>query len=316
MQLTNCFSSCETDQPLPLLRFEDSKKRVDRRLQLLYPSGMDNFERVKRVIEYLSAHQKSQPSLEEISTQLGISPSHLHRLFSDWAGITPKSFLKCLTLEHARSMLKDNYSVLDTTLESGLSGPSRLHDLFVSIEAASPGEIKSGGVGLKIDAGFAESPFGPCLIAKSQRGICHMSFESKRSKEIGLEIVRAEWPNSELNWNKDAAKPIAKQLFVRSSDMRPEVKLKKLKAFVKGTDFQVRVWRALLRLPSGYLATYGNIAREIGNPHSSRAVGTAIGKNPIAFLIPCHRVIRSTGACGEYRWGSERKKAMIAWESV
>lgn len=274
---------------------------------------MKNFERVKKVIEYLDDHQRNQPGLEEISKHLGLSPFHLHRVFSDWAGISPKSFLKCLTLEHAKSLLEHGCSVLDATLESGLSGPGRLHDLCVSLEAASPGEIKSGGVGLKIDAGFSESPFGTCLIAKCQRGICHVSFESNRRREFGLEILRLEWPNAELNWCNESAELLAKELFVQTKDVRPR---EKLRAFVKGTEFQVRVWRALLRLPSGYLASYGNIARQIGNPGGSRAVGAAIGKNPLAYLIPCHRVIRSTGACGEYRWGADRKKAMIAWESV
>ncbi len=274
---------------------------------------MKNFERVKKVIEYIDGNQQVQPNLEELSAHLGISTFHLHRLFSDWAGVTPKAFLKCMTLEHAKTMLKNDYSVLDTTLETGLSGPGRLHDLCVSIEAASPGEIKSGGLGLAIEAGFADSPFGHCLIAINQRGICHISFEPKRNKKTGLELIRAEWPNSEMVWNDSVAESIASKLFTQSSTRRPG---SKLKAYVQGTGFQLRVWRALLRLPLGYLTTYGKVAKEIGSPQSSRAVGTAVGRNPIAFLIPCHRVIRSTGACGEYRWGSERKKAILAWESL
>ena len=272
---------------------------------------MNQFERVKKVIEFLDDNQQSQPSLDELSTHLGISTFHLHRIFSDWAGITPKAFLKCLTLEHAKTMLKNESSVLDATFESGLSGPGRLHDLCVSIEAASPGEIKSGGLGLTTKAGFADSPFGHCLIAENQRGICHISFEPNRNKKSGLETIRAEWPKSNLTWDNSVAETIASKLFTKPKGLHPDARLN---AFVRGTNFQLRVWRAVLRLPLGYLTTYGKVAGAIGNPKSSRAVGTAIGNNPIAFLVPCHRVIRSTGALGEYRWGAERKKAVLAWE--
>lgn len=272
---------------------------------------MNQFERVKKVIEFLADNQQSQPSLDELSKHLGISTFHLHRVFSEWAGTTPKAFLKCLTLEHAKTMLQNESSVLDATLASGLSGPGRLHDLCVSIEAASPGEIKSGGLGLKTKAGFVNSPFGHCLIAKNQRGICHISFEPDRNEKSGLEIVRAEWPNSKIDWDNAVAERIASKLFAKPHELRPDTRLN---AFVRGTNFQLRVWRALLRMPFGALTTYGRVAEEIGNPKSSRAVGTAIGNNPIAFLIPCHRVIRSTGVLGDYRWGPERKKAVLAWE--
>lgn len=274
---------------------------------------MNNFERVKEVIQFLDDNQRSQPNLDEISTHLGISSFHLHRLFSEWAGVTPKSFLKCLTLEHAKSMLINDFSVLDATLEAGLSGPGRLHDLCVSIEAASPGEIKSGGEGLAVKAGFADSPFGHCLIAKNQRGICHLSFEPTRDKSLAVAAIQDEWPNAQLDWDNGVAEGLAATLFDDSRSIEPNAKLR---AFVKGTEFQVKVWRALLRLPPGHLTTYGNVATEIGNPSSSRAVGTAVGQNPIAYLIPCHRVIQSTGAAGEYRWGADRKKAMIAWEGA
>ncbi len=273
---------------------------------------IDNFERVKTIITFLDENHQLQPNLEEISAHIGVSTFHLHRIFSDWAGITPKAFLRCLTLEHAKRLLKEDFSVLDATLESGLSGPGRLHDLCVSIEAASPGEIKSGGTGLSIRAGFAVSPFGHCLIAECQRGICHLSFEPIRSKTSGLQELQAQWPNSEIVWDERFAKELVARLFESNI---PHKSVLKLKAYVRGSDFQIRVWRALLRLPSGYLTTYGNLASKIGTPQSSRAVGTAVSNNPIAYLIPCHRVIRSTGASGEYRWGAERKKAILAWES-
>lgn len=273
---------------------------------------MENFNRIKKVIDFLEENRQNQPSLDKVSAYLGISSFHLHRIFSEWAGITPKAFLKCLTLEHAKEMLKKDYSVLDATLESGLSGPGRLHDLCVSIEAASPGEIKSGGRGLTMTAGFTNSPFGHCLVAKNERGICHLSFEPRPSQQDGQQAIQACWPNAELVWDNDFARSIATKLFVQSTIQPAE----RLKAYVRGTAFQVQVWRALLRLPLGHLTSYSNIATQIGSPNSSRPVGTAVGNNPIAFLIPCHRVIRRTGACGDYRWGSSRKKAIIAWESA
>ncbi|MEM7231790.1 MAG: methylated-DNA--[protein]-cysteine S-methyltransferase [Planctomycetota bacterium] len=272
-----------------------------------------DYARIERVINYLTEHRIAQPSLDDLSGVAGLSRHHFHRVFSRWAAITPKTFLKCLTLEHARERLLAGTSVLDTALDEGLSGPSRLHDLFVTLDAASPGEVKSGGSDWNLRAGLAESPFGTCLIAEGPRGVCHLSFPGEVDRESAEETLRSEWPNADLAWDSTAANRIAEAAFGDSqSSSRAD---RPLKCIVRGSHFQVRVWRALLQIPEGSLATYGSVAQAIGQPQAARAVGSAIASNPIGFLIPCHRVIRASGAVGEYRWGSTRKRAMLAWES-
>lgn len=272
---------------------------------------MRDYERIKAIIKLLDERQQQQPELAELAIAAGLSSFHLHRLFRDWAGITPKAFLKCLTIHHAKERLRAGQSVLDASYQTGLSGPGRLHDLCVSLEAASPGEIKSGGNGWTINAGFVESPFGMCLIAENPRGICHLSFVPKIDRTAGAELIAQDWPAAKLQWNDSLVRELSATLFGQPVADQAN---RRLKAYVRGTDFQVRVWKALLSLPPGYLTSYGRIAVEIGSPDASRAVGTAVGRNPLAILIPCHRVIRETGVIGEYRWGSERKKAMLAWE--
>ena len=241
-----------------------------------------------------------------------MSQFHFHRLFSTWAGVTPKDFLQCLTLAHAKELLREGESILDVALESGLSGPGRLHDLCVNLEAASPGELKSGGAGWTISFGFAESPFGKCLIAESPRGICHLSFVENEEAETALAALQNDWPQAKLKRDDSAAARLAARIFARPADShsRPA-----LRAFVRGTPFQVRVWRALLQVQPGTLTSYGRLAGAIGKPAAARAVGAAVGQNPLAYLIPCHRVIRETGVIGDYHWGQIRKRAMIAWES-
>jgi AraC family transcriptional regulator of adaptative response/methylated-DNA-[protein]-cysteine methyltransferase len=265
---------------------------------------MNDYERIAKVIRYLDAHHTEQPDLAQLASEVGLSPFHFHRLFSNWAGVTPKDFLQCLTLQHVKSLLQEGENALAAALEAGLSGSGRLHDLCVSLEAASPGEIKAGGEGLRITFGFGDTPFGRCVIGESQRGICHLSFLEKES----VAGLRAEWPNARFESDGKRAACLAAAIFTESD--RPA-----LRAFVKGTAFQVRVWRALLRVPAGQLVTYRRLAEAIEQPAAARAVGTAVGENPLAFLIPCHRVIRETGAVGGYRWGTVRKRAMIAWES-
>ena len=274
---------------------------------------MTEFERIAKVILFLDQHHTEQPSLETLAAQAGLSPFHFHRLFSRWAGITPKDFLQCLTLSHARQLLEAGESVLKASLEIGLSGPGRLHDLCVSLEAASPGEIKAAGADWTIDAGFADSPFGPCLVAQSPRGICHLSFVDGTDRPQAETAIRRDWPRVHIHWGTSAAKNLATQLFVRSGNGH---RTAPLKAFVRGSAFQVRVWRALLNIPAGALVSYGHLAEAIGKPTAARAVGTAIGHNPLAYIIPCHRVIRSTGVLGDYRWGTTRKQAIVAWESA
>jgi AraC family transcriptional regulator of adaptative response/methylated-DNA-[protein]-cysteine methyltransferase len=272
---------------------------------------MNDYERIARVIRFVDAHQEEQPGLSELAREAGLSMFHFHRLFSTWAGITPKNFLQWLTFSRAQGLLRGGESVLDAALDAGLSGPGRLHDLCLRLESATPGEIKSGGAGWTMTAGFGPSPFGDGLAAQGPRGVCHLSFVDGDRKAAWEELKRL-WPNA--RWKRDdaAAQKLLEGAFVRSANgaaRRP------LTLFVKGTDFQLRVWRALLRIPSGQLTTYGQLAASIGAPSAARAVGSAVGSNELAWLIPCHRVIRQTGASGEYRWGAVRKTAMIAWES-
>ncbi|MBK8040189.1 MAG: methylated-DNA--[protein]-cysteine S-methyltransferase [Verrucomicrobiaceae bacterium] len=264
---------------------------------------MNDYERVARIIRYLDAHQHEQPGLEVLAAEIGLSESHFHRLFSRWAGVTPKDFLQCLTAEKARERLLRGESVLDAALGTGLSSPSRLHDLCVTLEAASPGEIKAGGEGWEIVAGFAETPFGLACLAHGPRGLCYLAFVEN---EDGAPL-EAAWPKAQIRWSDASVREIAAQIFQPGQGSA-------LKAFVRATPFQLRVWRALLRIPTGSVVSYGHLAKAIGSPGASRAVGTAVGANPLAYLIPCHRVIRETGVIGQYRWGHERKCALLARE--
>ena len=272
---------------------------------------MNDYERIARVIRYLDEHHTLQPGLDELAETAGLSPFHFHRLFSTWAGVTPKDFLQCLTLEHAKALLRQGESVLGAALEAGLSGPGRLHDLCVSLEAVSPGEIKSGGSGLDIRFGFAATPFGDCLVAESERGVCHLTFIDDHGPDAALEKLRLKWPEARLRRSDATTASLASRIFERpgGNSKRPT-----LRTFVTGSTFQVRVWRALLRVPPGSLVTYGQLAAAVGQPRAARAVGSAVGQNPVAYLIPCHRVIRETGVIGEYRWGRVRKRAMVGWE--
>lgn len=274
---------------------------------------MNDYDRVARVIRFLDEHHTEQPDLAELARCVRLNPFHFHRLFSRWAGVTPKDFLQCLTLAHAKQLLHEGNSVLDTALEAGLSGPGRLHDLCVSLESASPGEVKSGGTDWTITAGFAESPFGNCLVAEGPRGICHLSFVETGREDAAWSDLRKNWPAAQWRRNDSAAAKIVGRIFAlpTGQNRRPS-----LRAFVTGTAFQVRVWRALLQVPPGRLITYGRLAQAVGHPAAARAVGTAVGQNPLACLIPCHRVIRETGVISNYRWGRTRKCALVAWESA
>lgn len=273
---------------------------------------MNDFDRIARMIRYLDEHQSRQPSLGQLAAHLGLSQFHFHRLFSRWAGITPKGFLQCLTLAHAKQVLRGGSSVLDAALDAGLSGPGRLHDLCVNFEAASPGEIKSGGAGWTIQAGFADSPFGTCLIAQSDRGICHLSFVQSRNRRWEAPAIQKDWPHARIEWGDEASKTAA-WIFKEPTNYDRRTPLR---VFVRGTKFQVRVWRALLQIPRGSLASYGRIADAVGDRAAARAVGAAVGQNRLAYLVPCHRVICETGVLGEYRWGAARKKAIVAWEGA
>jgi AraC family transcriptional regulator, regulatory protein of adaptative response / methylated-DNA-[protein]-cysteine methyltransferase len=274
---------------------------------------MNDYERIALVIRYLDEHHIEQPDLATLAAFAGLSPFHFHRLFRAWAAITPKDFLQCLTLAHAKELLRQGRNVLDAALTSGLSGPGRLHDLCVTLEAASPAEVKSGGADWKISAGFAGSPFGRCLFGESPRGICHLSFVESEDGEIEWAALQANWPQARLQRDDSAAAQLAGQVFARPAPFQSRPALR---AFVRGTPFQVRVWRALLQVQPGTLVSYGSLAATLDRPSAARAVGTAVGQNPLAYLVPCHRVIRETGVMGHYRWGPIRKRAILAWESA
>jgi AraC family transcriptional regulator, regulatory protein of adaptative response / methylated-DNA-[protein]-cysteine methyltransferase len=286
-----------------------SKNRVGRAAEAWQRFGMSDYERIAAAIRFLDEHRVEQPDLATLAAVVGLSPSHFHRVFSAWAGATPKDFLQCLTLGHAKDLLRQGENVLAAALDAGLSGPGRLHDLCVTLEAATPGEIKARGAGLTIRAGVADSPFGMCLIGETPRGICHLSFFDESGREDAMAEMRADWPLAEVVSDDKHSARLAAGIF------NPDAQGRSWKLFVRGTPFQLRVWRALLRVPPGALVSYGKLAAAAGNPQASRATGSAVGGNAISFLIPCHRVIRETGIPGHYRWGAVRKRAMLAWES-
>ncbi|GAB5402451.1 MAG: methylated-DNA--[protein]-cysteine S-methyltransferase [Aureliella sp.] len=274
-------------------------------------TNMSDYEKIASAVRYLSEQSHQQPTLAELADFVGLSPFHFQRMFAKWAGVTPKKFLQCLTVQAARERLKSGRSVLEASLDVGLSGPGRLHDLTVLLEAATPGEIKSGGASWTIQAGFAETHLGDCFIAESPRGICNLEFVAHWDRDVARELLAKQWPNARVKWNQSLAKRLASNIMPSAETTTGQAPLRLL---VRGTQFQVRVWQALLRIPPGCLVSYGHVAEEIGNTKASRAVGSAIGKNQIAYLIPCHRVIRETGIVGDYRWGTIRKKTMIAAE--
>lgn len=272
--------------------------------------GKTNFKRIEEAISYISNHFKKQPGLEEIAEKIHLSPFHFQKLFTDWAGVSPKKFLQYISVEYAKSMLKEKQSTLfDAAFETGLSGASRLHDLFIKIEGMTPGEYKNGGENLSINYSYAESPFGNLLVASTAKGICYMAFIDNEKE--ALENLQHRFPQASYKQMLDMIQQNA--LYIFSHDWN---KLDQIKLHLRGTNFQVKVWETLLKIPMGKLSTYGNIAAQIKNPNASRAVGSAIGSNPVAYLIPCHRVIQSTGAIGGYMWGSLRKTAIIGWESA
>lgn len=267
-----------------------------------------NFAVVARAIEYIRANARGQPALEEIAAAVHLSPFHLQRLFSAWAGISPKRFLQYLTKEHARHELARSRDVLAVAADSGLSSGSRLHELMVSCEALSPGEIRSGGLGIAISCGFAPSPFGDALIAWSGRGVCHLAFCSSAAPAMIAELV-ARWPAATIGRDDAGARVLLDTIFPAAPTRG------KLHLLLRGTNFQIKVWEALIRVEPGTLISYGELACRMAAPNAQRAVGSALAANRIAYLIPCHRVIRESGEIGSYRWGSSRKLALLGWEA-
>jgi AraC family transcriptional regulator of adaptative response/methylated-DNA-[protein]-cysteine methyltransferase len=285
-----------------------------------------NYDRVAEAIDYIRDHFQSQPSLEEVANKVHLSAYHFQRLFTDWAGVSPKKFLQYISVEHAKEVLKDQRAtVYDAAFETGLSGTGRLHDLFVRIEGMTPGEFRNGGAELEINYSFAESPFGEMLVASTVKGICYMAFVDRvaASREaVSREAVpsgeaaafadlQSRFPNARFRQVTDLVQQNALYIFTQDWSRLSEIKL-----HLKGTEFQLKVWETLLKIPMGSLTTYKDIAGRIGNPRASRAVGSAVGDNPVAFLIPCHRVIQSTGVIGQYHWGAGRKTAMVGWEAA
>jgi AraC family transcriptional regulator, regulatory protein of adaptative response / methylated-DNA-[protein]-cysteine methyltransferase len=269
-----------------------------------------NYNRVAQAIDFIKANFKEQPSLEQIAQQVNLSVFHFQRLFTDWAGVSPKQFIAYLSLAYAKSILKEKQgTLLDVAADTGLSGSGRLHDLFVKLEGMSPGEFKNGGAGLRINYSFSENLFGRLLIASTGKGICYMAFIE--DENTALHELKGNFPNATYVQGSDDHQQNALKIFSRNRQ-----ELKQIKVHLKGTDFQLNVWESLLKIPMGVLSSYGSIAGAVGQPKAARAVGSAIGDNPVAFIIPCHRVIQATGSYGQYRWGSTRKSAMIGWEAA
>jgi AraC family transcriptional regulator, regulatory protein of adaptative response / methylated-DNA-[protein]-cysteine methyltransferase len=274
------------------------------------PQENINFNRIAEAITYLKENFREQPNLDAVAGKVHLSPFHFQRMFTDWAGVSPKKFLQFLTVEYAKGILKnEKASLFDAAFESGLSGTGRLHDLFIKIEGMTPGEYKNGGAALSINYSFAESPFGNILVASTPKGICHMAFADDPQK--ALQDLHAQFPNAVYTQVVDLIQQNALYIFTHDWNQLDQIRL-----HLKGTAFQLKVWETLLKIPMGGLSTYKTIAANINNANAMRAVGSAIGHNPVAFIIPCHRVIQSGGTVGGYHWNPERKTAMIGWEAA
>ncbi len=268
-----------------------------------------DYHRIEQAILFLDRNAGRQPRLSEIARSVNLSTYHFHRLFRRWAGISPKRFLQILTLEQAKQLLKSSRSLLDVAWEAGLSGSGRLHDLFVTAEAVTPAEFRNRGRNMTLRYGFHPGPFGECMIAATDRGVTNLVFIAKGGRKAAVADLRKIWKNAAFRHDQAATGEYASRIF--SPSERQDVALA-----VRGTNFQIKVWQALLKIPRGKVRSYEQVAQAIGKPGAVRAVANAVARNPVAFLIPCHRVIRKTGALGGYRWGAARKKAMLAWEAV
>lgn len=271
-----------------------------------------DYQRIEKAIRFIEKNFKSQPNLEQIAQSVHLSKYHFNRLFKRWVGISPTQFLQYTTLDYTKEKLAESKSLLEASLDAGLSGPSRLHDLFVSFEAMTPGEYKLQGAGLEIVYGYSDTPFGECLLATTHRGICYLGFTDQDERTSSLRQMFDTWPQSSFTENSAVVCPIAHDIF--SVDRRRSTRPFHLQ--VKGTNFQINVWKALLKIPRGYVISYRDIASLIGHPKAFRAVANAIAINPVAYLIPCHRVIATSGKIHQYRWGAARKKALVGWEAV
>ena len=267
-----------------------------------------NYQRIEQAIQFLSKNINHQPDLDDVARQVHLSPFHFQRIFTEWAGISPKKFLQFLTTEYLKTKLSETANVLEAANIVGLSSQSRVYDLFVTLEAVTPQEFKTSGEGIKIEYGIHETPLGTCLLATTQRGICSLTFINNDDKQAALEELKNKWKNAQFIENQENTKGVVAQIFDAHTPNR------KFNLLIKGTNFQIKVWQALLKIPSGSVASYQTIAKAIDNPKAVQAVGSAIGANPIGYLIPCHRVIRKEGQIGEYHWGNARKQAIIGKE--
>jgi AraC family transcriptional regulator of adaptative response/methylated-DNA-[protein]-cysteine methyltransferase len=284
-------------------------------LQLAKPGSQNaalrDYDSVRRAIAFISEHWRAQPTIEAIADAAGATPDELHHLFRRWAGLTPKAFMQALTLDHAKSLLRDSASILDAALDSGLSGPGRLHDLFVTHEAMSPGEWKSGGASMTLRYGFHPSPFGTAIVIATDRGLAGLAFADSGGEQAALADMQGRWPNATYVEAYLSTAPLAQRIFDPKL-WRPD---QPLRVVLIGTDFEVRVWETLLKIPMGKAVAYSDIANKINSPKASRAVGAAVGKNPISFVVPCHRALGKDGKLTGYHWGITRKQAILGWEA-
>lgn len=276
----------------------------------MFLQASTDYDLVEKAIHYLEENYQNQPALADVAAHVGLSEFHFQRLFSRWAGISPKRFGQYLTMQHAKQVLAESENVLEAAYAAGLSGPGRLHDLFVTHEAVTPGEYKTRGAGLTIRYGFQATPFGEALLAETERGICGLSFITGNGRAAAYADLAHAWPQATLVEDEAGTATAVNQIFSPADRQAP------LPVYLKGTNFQIQVWMALLRVPPGALVTYSTLARATGQEKAARAVGTAVGHNPIAYLIPCHRVIQKSGNLGGYHWGLTRKKALIGWEAA
>ena len=274
-------------------------------------AALRDYDSVRRAIAFISEHWRTQPTIEAIADSAAVTPDELHHLFRRWAGLTPKAFMQALTLDHAKALLRDSASVLDAALDSGLSGPGRLHDLFVTHEAMSPGEWKHGGNGMMLRYGFHPSPFGTAIVMATSRGLAGLAFADPGEEQAALADMKGRWPNATYVEDYLSTAPLAQRIFVPKLWRSDQP----LRVVLIGTDFEVRVWETLLKIPMGKAVSYSDIANKISAPKASRAVGAAVGKNPVSFVVPCHRALGKDGKLTGYHWGITRKQAILGWEA-
>lgn len=280
-------------------------------MTIVMETNPTKYRRIEEAIHYLEKNFMRQPSLDEVAEESNLSPYHFQKMFTDWVGISPKRFLQFLTVNFLKEKLQQSRNIIEAAESAGLSAQSRVYDLFTTLEAVTPHEYKSKGLGVEISYGFHETPFGKCLLGTTERGVCWLSFlQHDEDENLSIHHMKAYWHNSAIREDTNETSLYLNRIFPEGKNTVPE----KLNVLVKGTNFQIKVWEALLKIPAGKVTTYQDIAREIDNPNALQAVGSAVGANHIAYLIPCHRVIRKDGILGEYRWGSLRKKSMIGWE--